>query len=114
MKQNGIESRLKDAGATKQYVRTTPMTKDSKGYVFEDLIYSTKEFTRTVDGKEVTATEELYVIFCGNDPTADWTENACKAYLKDNKTESDKWLVYRYDRVVMCGYFELLAIARNY
>ncbi len=143
MKQSGIESRLKDAGATKQYVRTTPMTKDSKGYVFEDLIYSTKKFTRTVDGQETEVVEVLFIIFCGNDATADWAENACKSYVSkygtdniydrsdifevsdfpnlndnfDNPSEMPKlykWIAYRYDRVVMCGYFELLAIARNY
>lgn len=114
MKQNAIESRLKESGATISYERTTPITKDAKGYVFEDLIRSTKVYTRTVDGQESEDTEELFIIFCGNDVTADWTENDCKTYLADNKSDSDKWISYRYDRIVMCGYYELLSIARNY
>lgn len=114
MKQNAIESRLKESGATISYERTTPITKDAKGYVFEDLIRSTKVYTRTVDGQVSEDTEELFIIFCGNDVTADWTENACKTYLADNKSDSDKWISYRYDRIVMCGYYELLSIARNY
>ncbi len=114
MKQNAIESRLKEAGASISYVRTTPMTAQAKGYVFEDLIRSTKTYTRNVEGQDTEITEELYIIFCGNDSTADWTENACKTYISDNKKDSDKWLSYRYDRVIMCGYYELLAIARNY
>lgn len=114
MKQNAIESRLKEAGATVSYERTTPMTKGASGYVFDDLVYSAKTYTHTVDGQETEVVEELYIIFCGNDVTADWTENACKTYISDNKSESDKWIAYRYDRVVMCGYYELLSIARNY
>lgn len=114
MKQNAIETRLKDAGATVSYERTTPMTKGASGYVFDDLVLSTKTYRRTVDGQETEVVEELYIIFCGNDPTADWAEKACKSYISDNKSESDKWIAYRYDRVVMCGYYELLSIARNY
>lgn len=114
MKQNAIESRLKEAGATVSYERTTPMTKGATGYVFDDLILSTKLYTHTVDGQETEVVEQLYIIFCGNDITADWTETACKTYISDNKSESDKWIAYRYDRVVMCGYYELLSIARNY
>ena len=40
MKQNSIESRLKEVGASISYERTTPMTNGSKGYSFEDLILS--------------------------------------------------------------------------
>ncbi len=90
------------------------MTKGATGYVFDDLVLSTKPYTRTVDGQETEAVEELYIIFCGNDATADWAENACKSYISANKSELDKWIAYRYDRVVMCGYYELLSIARNY
>jgi hypothetical protein len=107
MKQNAIESRLKESGATISYERTTPITKEAKGCVFEDLIRSTKVYTRTVDRQVSEVTEELFIIFCGN-------ENACKTYLADNKSDSDKWISYRYDRIVMCGYYELLSIARNY
>ena len=114
MKQNAIETRLKDAGATISYERTTPMTKAASGYDIDDLVLSTKTYLRTVDGQETEVVEELYILFCGNDPTADWAENACKSYVSDNKSESDKWISYRFDRVVMCGYYELLSIARNY
>ena len=114
MKQNAIETRLKDAGATVSYERTTPMTKGASGYVFDDLVLSTKTYLRTVDGQETEVVEELYILFCGNDPTADWAEKTCKSYVSDNKSESDKWIAYRFDRVVMCGYYELLSIARNY
>ena len=66
------------------------------------------------DGQETEVVEELYILFCGDDPTADWAEKTCKSYVSDNKSESDKWISYRFDRVVMCGYYELLSIARNY
>ena len=82
--------------------------------MFSKISFVLQRCTRTVDGQESEVTEELFIIFCGNDVTADWTENACKTYLADNKSDSDKWISYRYDRIVMCGYYELLSIARNY
>ena len=128
MKQNSIESRLKEVGASISYERTTPMTNGSKGYSFEDLILSEKSYTYTVDSQEVELTQQLYVIFCGDDESADFAESACKEYVSKYSTDyvADlvspqdpespklyKWNVYRYDRVVMCGYYELLTIARN-
>ena len=134
MKQNSIESRLKEVGASISYERTTPMTNGSKGYSFEDLILSEKSYTYTVDSQEVELTQQLYVIFCGDDESADFAESACKEYVSKYSTDNVadlaseivvvarnppspklyKWNVYRYDRVVMCGYYELLTIARNY
>ncbi len=114
MKESNIKSRLEEGGATCQYARTTPMTKDSSGCVFEDIIHATKSYTVSVDGQDAETVQEVYVIFCGNDSTADWTENACKKYITDNKQDSDKWQTYRYERVVVCGYFKLVSLARNY
>lgn len=115
MTQNSIETRLKEDGASISYVRTTPMTKDGEAnHSLEDLIYSKKTYTVSVDGIDTDVEQELYIIFCGNDATASWALDACKSYLADNKTDADKWIVYNYDRVVMCGYYELVALARNY
>lgn len=115
MKKNQIETKLKDDGATVNYVRTTPMTKGGESsHSFEDLLRATKAYTVSVDGVDSEVEQELYVIFCGDDASTDWTIEACKKYVEENKEEQDKWLVYNYDRVVLCGYYQLLAVARGY
>lgn len=115
MTRNQIETKLKDEGATVAYLRTTPMTTDApSGCKFEDLILSTKVYTVNVDGMDSEVEQQLYIIFCANDSTSEWALDACKKYVEQNKSENDKWNVYSYDRVVMCGYYQLLAVARGY
>lgn len=112
MTKNQIETKLKDEDATFIYLRTTPMTADAPSDCkFEDLIHSTKIY---VDENDEQVKQELYIIFCGSDSTVDWTFEACKDYIEDNKSDEDKWNVYSYDRVVLCGYYQLLAVARGY
>lgn len=115
MRKNQIETKLTDEGATFEYQRTTPMTSDAPtGSKFEDIILSKKAYTVSVDGVESEVEQKIYIIFCGNDSTAEWTLEACQKYVDDNKTDADKWNVYAYDKVVLCGYYQLLAIARGY
>lgn len=114
MRKSSIVDRLEDVGATIEYKRTTPMTKDGeKEYSFEDLIYVTKSYSEGEEG-DCEILQELYVIFCGSDDGADWAEEACKKYVEDNPDITVKWNTYRYERVIMCGYYELLKEARTY
>lgn len=115
MKKNQIETKLRDEDASFEYLRTTPMTTDApSGSKFGDLILSTKAYTVSVDGVDTQVDEQLYIIFCENDSTVEWTVEACQKYVEDNKSEQDKWNVYSYDKVVLCGYYQLLAVARGY
>lgn len=112
MTKNQIETKLKDEDATFTYLRTTPMTADAPSDCkFEDMILSTKIY---VDENEEEVEQELYIIFCSSDSTVDWAVEACKDYIDDNKSDENKWNVYSYDRVVLCGYYALLSIARGY
>lgn len=47
MKQNAIESRLKEAGATISYERTTPITKEAKG-MFSKISFVLQRCTRAL------------------------------------------------------------------
>lgn len=113
MQKNNIVKRLDEAGISYTYERTTPITKDGeREYSFEDLLHCTKTYTETVDGVETEVVKELYIIFAGNDKAAEWAFEKANAYIEDNGIE--KWNAYRYDKVIMCGYYELLAAARSY
>jgi len=113
MQKNNIVKRLDEAGIAYAYERTTPITKDGeREYAFEDLLHCTKVYTETVDGVETEVVKELYIIFAGNDKAAEWALEKANAYINDNNLE--KWNAYRYEKVVMCGYYELLAAARSY
>lgn len=112
MRKSNVLKNLEEAGATVEYKRTTPMTKDGeKDYPFEDLIYATKAYS---EGEDAETLQELYVIFCGNDDAADWTEESCKKYVEDNPDTTVKWNTYRYDRVILCGYYKLVSVVRSY
>lgn len=142
MRQNSIESRLKEAGASISYEKTTPVTDGTKG-IFGDFILAQKSFTHSIDSQDIETVQYLYVIFCNDDKSADMAESLCKEYVSkystdnfserteisdsadlpklndtfDNPSDTPKlykWVAYRYDRVVMCGYYEVVAIARNY
>lgn len=113
MQKNNIKKRLDEAGVSYTYERTTPITKDGeRDYPFEDLMHCTKSYTTTVDGVETEVVQELYIIFAGSDEAAEWAKEKADAYVADNSL--DKWNSYIYDRVIMCGYYELLTIARSY
>lgn len=115
MRQENVVKKLTESGATIRYERNTPMTKDGQNdQKLGDLIYSTKTFTETVDGAENEVVRELYVIFAGNDSSADWAEKRCKDYVSQNAETLEGWETYRYDRVILCGHYKLLAIARGY
>lgn len=109
MKKNTIIDRLEDAGATIQYQRTTPMCPIDAGYNLEDLILST--LTQDGEGAEVWT---LYVICAGDERAADWAEESSKKYIEDHLEECAGWNYYRYERVILCGHYKLLSIARNY
>ncbi len=113
MRKSVIIQRLEDVDASIEYKRTTPMTKDGKDYLFEDLIYATKPYSEGESG-DGEVVQEFYVIFCGSDSAADWAEEACKKYVEDNADITANWNTYRYERIVMCGYYKLLSQARGY
>ena len=115
MRQENVEKKLTENGATIRYERNTPMTKDGQSdHKLQDLIYSTKTYTENVDGVEKEVEKELYVIFAGDDASAAWAEERCKSYVSENAETLVGWETYRYDRVVLCGYYKLLAVARGY
>lgn len=112
MRKSNVLKSLEEAGATVEYKRTTPMTKNGeKDYSFEDLIYATKAYG---EGEDSETLQELYVIFCGSDDCADWAEESCKKYVDDNPDTTVKWNTYRYDRVILCGYYKLVSAVRSY
>lgn len=111
MKKNNLVKKLQDSGASVEYLRTTPMTAGESGYNFEDLILSKMTLTDD-DGAETE--EELYVIFAADEYSADWAEERCKSYISENAETLVKWNVYRYDRVILCGHYKILAVARGY
>ena len=107
MRQENVVKKLTESGATIRYERNTPMTKDGQNdQKLGDLIYSTKTFTETVDGEESEVVRELYVIFAGNDSSADWAEKRCKDYVSQNAETLEGWQTYRYDRVILCGHYK--------
>lgn len=109
MKENTIVDRLQDAGASVRYERSTPMTPIGAGYNLEDLILAT-----LTQGEESEEVWTLYVICAGDERAADWAEESCKKYVADNGEETVGWNTYRYERVILCGHYKLLAIARGY
>ncbi len=109
MKKNTIVDKLKDAGATITDERTTPMAPIDAGYNLEDLILATL--------KQEGETEEvwtLYVICTGDERAADWAEDSCKKYINEHSDETVGWNCYRYERIILCGHYKLVAIARGY
>ncbi len=114
MRQSSVEKRLREAGASISYMRSTPMTGDGVGYRFNDLIHSTKAYVVNSDGVESEVERELYVIFADDDASAQKAYEACKTYIESQGDALYKWNCYIYERVVLCGYYELLAVARNY
>lgn len=113
MQPNNIKKRLDEGGVAYTYERSTPITKDGESsYSFGDLMHCTKTYTEIVDGVESEVVKEMYVIFANNDESAAWAKEQADKYVSDNNLE--KWNTYIYDRVVMCGYYELVAIARSY
>lgn len=114
MKKNSIVKKLQDSGASVEYLRTTPMTAGESGYNFEDLILSKMTVTDSADEEQSESEGELYVLFAADELSADWAEERCKAYISENAETLAKWNVYRYDRVILCGHYQILAIARGY
>lgn len=105
MKRDNLISRLEKAGASVTYERSTPMTEaGQRNYRLDDILLAKVQ----IDGEE----RHVYVIYCGDDRSGDWVESQFKA-SKEDEVYAD-WLVYRYDNVVMFGYFKAVAIARNY
>lgn len=118
LQKNKVYARLVDNGANVDYVRSTPMTVDGgAGQSIGDILYA----TLAMDGKEV----ELYVLYCGNTPSADWVENKCREY-KDAKlaganedgeeqtVDYSEYVVYRFDETILFGHYKLVALVRGY
>ncbi len=131
MKKNNIIKKIEDNNMTMNYVRSTPMTLDygEDGYKFEDFILATgvvtdvqapvedpnaPELPEGSESVEQNNVDSLYIHFAKDDESADWAEEQCKKYLEDNKDTLSKWVVYRFDRVIMCGHYQLVAIIRGY
>lgn len=114
MQKSSIVRRLDKAEVGYTYERSTPITKEGeRDYPFEDLMHCTKTYLQTVDGVESEVVRELYIIFAGSDEAAEWAKTKADEYVESNP-DLYKWNTYIYDRVVMCGYYELLSIARSY
>lgn len=105
MQKKNVIERLEKAGAKVTYEKNTPMTSDGqKNYKIVDILLAVLE----IDGEE----RSVYVVYAGDDKSADWVESRFDEYKGAEGYES--WLVYRYERAVMFGYFKAVAIARNY
>ncbi len=121
MQLNNVVSKLNSNGMSVEYLRTTPMTDGHGilGYVFDEIILTKGIVTdigasSVVDEDTQEATDKLYIIYAGDEISADWTEEQCQKYLTDNAEEFEKWTVYRFERVIMCGHFQLIAMVRGY
>lgn len=115
MNKKQVIDRLTKAEVSISYERSSPMTASGQGgYKIGDIVHGVKPVTKTVDGEEMQATEELYVFFAGDVRSADWIEKACKTYVNDNAETLDRWNVYRFDEVITVGYYSLVSIVRQY
>lgn len=115
MREKNVVDRLKDAGATVAYERTTPMTPSgTSGYRVGNIVHATMLMTEQ-HGEDASETEQhLYIFFAEDMRSADWAEKACKDYVDQNGETLSNWIVYRYEETVMAGYFKLVSIARQY
>ncbi len=136
MRERNIRQRLEDAGAELSYEKIAPMLRggtagqlNSIGTVLGSYM-SVKD--RNADtNEEVEHEDMLYVIFAKTDSAGDWAEDCANAWLdkqlelRQNGEEDpdgdvkpewalDKWNVYRYDNVIMCGHYQILKVARTY
>lgn len=115
MKKNNIVKTIQDNGLDMSYLRTTPMVDGfgSKGYRFDDFMLVTGAVGESANNEDsVENLNKLYIHFAGDDESASWAEEMCKSYLENNQLE--KWIVYRFDRVIMIGHYQLVAIIRGY
>jgi len=134
LKKNNLISKLNEEGFTVNYIYRTPMTTGAGSkYKYDDILYVYKEgvsnnyqdqqidggVSGSESGTDDASTKSnyiMYVIYCTNEQTADFTEDQCETYiaLEDNATQCLKWVVYRYDNIVFCGNIEIVAVARGY
>ncbi len=121
MQLNNVVSKLNSNGMSVEYLRTTPMTDGHgiQGYVFDEIILTKGVVTDVgvssiVDESTGTASDKLYIIYTGDELSADWAEEQCTNYIKDNSEDLSKWIVYRFERVIMCGHYQLIALIRGY
>ena len=136
MRERNIQKRLEDAGAEISHERTAPMLYDGTSAQLNGIgtiLFSYMGVTeRDSDTNEdVEHQEILYIIFAKTDESGDWAEAAAKSWLETQKQlradgqedpngdvqaewDLDKWNVYRYENIVMCGHYQILAVARSY
>lgn len=133
MKEKNLLAHIEEEGGTHAVARTTPITIDGEGtHNFESKYLVT--FKMGEEGAEEEQT--CYVIYCGDDKSADWAKEKADEYIAKmreeqaeimRKIEADEliaeetevvdynhWVSYQYDRVVICGYYKVVSILRSY
>jgi hypothetical protein len=115
MRENNVRDRLDKAGVTVKYERTSPMTSEGQsGYKIGDILHGTMIVRENVDGEDVEKEESVYVFFTGDTRSADWVQERCKKYVEENVDNISRWNVYRFEEVVVVGYYKLVSIVRQY
>ena len=113
MREKNIIERLEEAGASVVYERTSPMTLNGQaGYRIGDIVHATKAYADNGDENETE--RHIWIFFAQDARSADWIEEECKKYLEQDPDATARWISYRFDEVVMVGYYRLVSIARQY
>jgi len=96
-------------------MRTSPMTSEGQsGYKIGDILHGTMIVRENVDGEDVEKEESVFVFFTGDTRSADWVQERCKKYVEENVDNISRWNVYRFEEVVVVGYYKLVSIVRQY
>lgn len=115
MKEKGIRERLTKAGAEITEEKSAPMIDGwQTEYSIGSILRANKVYVDRVEDGNVERAENLYIIFAKDDGSAGWVEKRCNEFISDNSEDLKGWEVYRYDEIVMCGYYRLLSVARTY
>lgn len=136
MRERNLEDRLVKAGAEVSHERIAPMLRGGTSaqlggigtVLFAPMGVSDydKETGETAEHQDM-----LYVIFAKTDEAATWAEDRAGEWLQEERDlrergeedeygdvapewDLDHWNIYRYDRVVMCGHFRILSVAKMY
>ncbi len=136
MRERNLQQRLEKAGAEISHQRTAPMFADWSAKQINNIgtilyAYMTVSQYNAELGENTEHQDMLYVVFARSDEGAEMAEDAMNKWLDDEKAlraageedpsgdiepewDIEKWRVYRYDRVLMCGHWQILSVARMY
>ncbi len=117
LQRDKVITRLQEAGATVEYVRSTPMTAvGQNSHNIGDMLRATAQIN---DQDEV-----VYIIYANDQDSFEWVKECCETYKADQieqnpepaegETDYNSWIVYTYDYMVMIGHFRMVAMARSY